>query len=277
MYAGLELITKWAAETAKSNSASQLNIFGETDAESTLKKIELPKATQDKKQELTWEKELLGLYLSDHPLKEYSELLGNVAVTIDSLDISEPNKTVRIGGVIQEVKKITTKNNQMMAFAQFEDLSGMVELVIFPNTFKDSQKFWETDQMLLVEGKTNDKDGSLKILVDRAWPLDMVNPTMLPKLRSMQPTNGSWQKSSGEELAKPSSKKEDKIFSVELPYRTTKTLMSQLKDILQSHPGNTPVELRILNNGDTKIMRTKLTVKQTPELEEEIEQVLSGV
>jgi DNA polymerase-3 subunit alpha len=278
MYAGLELITKWAAETAKSNAANQLNIFGETDTESTLKKIELPKATQDKKQELAWEKELLGLYLSDHPIKEYSELMANIATPISDLNIAEVGKTFRIGGVVQEVKKITTKSNQMMAFVQFEDLTGLVELVVFPTVYKDNQKFWEPDSLLLVEGKINDKDGSLKILVDRAWPLDMVTPTMLPKLRNGSSNAGNqWQKSEGGSYQKAPTAKNPKTFSVELPYRTTKTLIAELKDLLQAHPGTTPVELRIINNGDTRIMQTKLMIKQTPELEEKIEKILSAV
>jgi DNA polymerase-3 subunit alpha len=168
----------------------------------------------------------------------------------------------------------------MMAFAQFEDLTGLVELVVFPTVYKDNQKFWETDAMLLVEGKINDKDGSLKILVDRAWPLDVVTPSMLPKIRNGFSASNA--KSESQPPGSPPPKdagkaKGLKTFSVELPYRTTKILISQLKEVLQSHPGSTPVELRILNNGDTKIMQTKLTVKQTPELEEEIEQILSAV
>jgi len=271
MYAGLELITKWTAETAKSNSANQLNIFGESDVESTIKIIELPAAQTNKKEELAWEKELLGLYLSDHPLKEYSPLLTKVAQPINTLEINDSGKTIRIGGVVLEIKKITTKNNQLMAFVQFEDLSGVAELVVFPTVFQDSQKYWQSDIMLLVDGKINNKDGSLKILVDRVWPLETVNPTMLPKISGRPaPTSRSASSSA------PTPAKKLSTYSVELPYHTTKSLISQLKIVLQAHPGETPVELKILNNGDTKVMRTKLAVKRSAELEEEVEKVLSA-
>lgn len=278
MYAGVELITKWAAETAKAAHANQLHFFGEADAAATITKVELPKATQNKKEELVWEKELLGLYLSDHPLKEYAELTAKIATSIAELSLTDVGKTFRVAGIIQEVKKITTKSNQVMAFAQLEDLSGMVELVIFPNTYKDNQKFWETDQMLLVEGKINDKDGSLKFLADRAWPLDMVTATMLPKLRSSATAaNNSWSGNNSSSYQKPAKPPIEKLFSVDLPYRTSKSLIEELKTALQSHPGPTPVELRILQNGDTRIMKTRLTVAQSPELQDEVEKILSGV
>lgn len=277
MYAGLELITKWTTETSKVAAANQLNIFGDTDTASTMTNIELPKVEQDKKQELVWEKELLGLYLSDHPLKEYSELLGKTTSQIAELNITDAGKVVRIGGIVQEVKKITTKSNQMMAFVQFEDLTGMVELVVFPTVYKDNQKNWEADQMLLVEGKINDKDGSLKLLVDRAWPLEMVTPSMLPPLSNngQYRSSGGWKTNYSNDRPNPVS--EPKSFPVELPYRTSKQLIEQLKTILIAHPGTTPVELRILQNGDTKIMKTKLTVRRSPQLQEAIEKVLSAV
>ena len=275
MYAGVEMITKWTAETNKSAASNQLNIFNETESESTLVKIILPEAETDKKQELNWEKELLGLYLSDHPLKEYNDLLAKSASQIKDLNIEDAGRTVRIGGIIQEVKKITTKSNQMMAFAQFEDLSGMIELVVFPNIFNDNQKLWESDQMLLVEGKINDKDGSLKLLVDRAWPLDMVTPTMLPPLRSGKALKDNFWKKNSSNNNNSIKTPIEKTFMVELPYRTTKTLVEKLKAVLNDHPGTTPVELRILQNGDTKIMKTKLTVARSPELQDKVEKVLS--
>ena len=274
MYAGAEMITKWAAEANKSAATNQLNIFDETDTDSILTKVELPKAETNKKQELAWEKELLGLYLSDHPLKEYTDLLAKTASTISSLNIESVGKTFRVGGIIQAVKKITTKSNQTMAFAQFEDLSGMIELVIFPNTYKDNQKLWESDTMLLVEGKINDKDGTLKFLVDRAWPLDMVTSTMLTKINNRQKSKSDFWRNGRDNSRTTVKAPIEKTFAVELPYRTTKTLIKELKNVLNNHPGTVPVELRILQNGDTKIMKTKLTVTQSPKLQEAVNQVL---
>ncbi|MEX1051929.1 MAG: DNA polymerase III subunit alpha [Patescibacteria group bacterium] len=276
MVAGLELITKWTAETTKTAAVNQMTMFEQADHEATIAKLVLPQVERDKKQELTWEKELLGLYLSDHPLKEYSELAAKVASPIAELQISDAGKSVRLAGAVLEVKKITTKSNQTMAFAQFEDLTGQTELVIFPNSFAENQKLWQGDAMLLVEGKINDKDGSLKIIVDRVWPLESVTPSMLPEL-SQNSGNNSWRRN-GNGYSQPAPRPTvEKTFSVELPYRTTKTTIAQLKSILTAHPGATPVELRIIQNGDTKIMKTTLTVERSEELAEAVEKLLTGV
>ncbi len=272
MFAGLELITKWTAETTKAAAVNQMKMFAESDNEATIAKLELPKVAADKKLELNWEKELLGLYLSDHPLKEYSDLAAKVATPIANLNLNDAGKAVRLAGAIVEVKKITTKSNQMMAFAQFEDLTGQTELVIFPNSFAENQKLWQSDAMLLVEGKINDKDGSLKILADRVWPLETVTPSMLPDLPTGNNHN-SWPRKNNGQTARPTTPSE-LSFTIELPYRTTKTTIAELKNLLTAHPGSTPVELRILQNGDSKVMKAALSVERSDDLAQQVEKLL---
>lgn len=276
MYAGLELITKWAAETTKTAAANQMTMFDQIDHEATISKLELPPGATDKKQELTWEKELLGLYLSDHPLKEYSELAAKVATPIAELQITDSGQAVRLVGAILEVKKITTKSGQTMAFAQFEDLTGQTELVIFPNSFAENQKLWQGDAMLLVEGKINDKDGTLKILADRVWPLETVTPSMLTELTKLN-SNSSWGRNGQSRPASPAKILGKGAFTIELPYRTTKTTIAELKNILTEHPGDTPVELQVSQNGDTKMMKTALSVERSDELSELVEKLLERV
>jgi DNA polymerase III subunit alpha len=275
LYAGIELLVKTAAGGNKSHAANQMMIFGEEEQKTTIAKLNLPAGTLDKKLNLVWEKELLGLYLSDHPIKEYSELLAKVATPLHEIKLEDAGKTVRVGGIVHEVKKITTKSNQMMAFVQLEDLNAVVELVVFPTIFKDNQKFWEPDAMVLVEGKINDKDGSAKILVDKVWPLDSVTPAILSPLdQSIKPnfSRGNWLNN-----APTTTKSTSRQFTIELPQRTTKTVIEQLKTILLDHPGEATVELRIPHGGSTKIVQTSLKVKRSEELEEEVQQLLMRV
>lgn len=276
LYAGLELLVKASSSSTK-KAANQLTIFGEEEQKNTRATITLPAGTPDKKSNLIWEKELLGLYLSDHPLKEYSELLQKVATPLTEVRLEDAGKTIRVGGIVHEVKKITTKSNQMMAFVQLEDLSATVELVIFPTVFKDQQKLWELDTMVLVEGKINDKDGSAKILVDKAWPLEAVTESILPKLHqsAIRPNNGY-----RKELGAPSAPGTERRrgnggLLIELPRRTTKTIIEELKTLLLQFPGEAPVELRIPDGETTKIVRTTMRVKKTEELEERVEQLLA--
>eukprot|EP00825_Cyclidium_porcatum_P006592 TRINITY_DN13284_c0_g1_i3.p1 TRINITY_DN13284_c0_g1~~TRINITY_DN13284_c0_g1_i3.p1 ORF type:complete len:166 (-),score=25.51 TRINITY_DN13284_c0_g1_i3:164-661(-) len=121
---------------------------------------------QIKKTKLLWEKELLGLYISDHPMQEFEQdLEGNVA---SMADIKEGKfKQAIVAGVITNIKKITTKNNDMMAFVNIEDMYGQsAELIIFPNLYKKANTILEKDRPIISFGALSDKDGEPKILSD---------------------------------------------------------------------------------------------------------------
>jgi len=101
--------------------------------------------------------------------------------------------------VVSSVKKIMTKSNQPMVFAKLEDASGNIEAVVFPSVLETTSTLWENDRILLVEGKLNDKDGSMKILADKvtAYAED-IDPESLGEVSQEEPRragrgNGSWQ------------------------------------------------------------------------------------
>lgn len=274
LYAGLELISKFGHNQSK-NSANQLNIFGEAETANSLNKINLPVGNEDKAQFLAWEKELLGLYLSDHPLKQYTEFLAEATTPVSDIKVEDAGKTVRVAGAVSEVKKITTKAGQMMAFVQLEDLTGVVEVVVFPNAFKDFQHFWQTDQMLIVEGKINDKDGSAKILVDRALDLKTATKADLTQLPSGgRRSYGGGGDGEGGGQPYPSKKaaaKSPSTFIIDLPRAANREVIERLKKLLAQYPGKMAVELRVLQNGSTKLVSTPLTVSGSAELEESIQ------
>ncbi len=279
LYAGLELIAKYA-NNGKNSNADQLNIFGEAEAQDAIAKLALPHGPEDKKMFLTWEKELLGLYLSDHPIKEYAKLLGEVAQPINEVTIDKANTTVRVGGVTVEVKKITTKSNQMMAFVQLEDATGMIEAIVFPTIFKDQQALWQSDKLLLVEGKVSDKDDVPKILVDKVWELDHVTKANLPDIDSTRPmarpSSGKWGSNGGSGNGKSPEPAKSKSFLVEVPRNANREKMEELKLLFSKHPGSVPVELRVMQDGSTKLINTKMKVKSSPELEETVAALLSS-
>lgn len=281
LYGGLELISKFGHNQSRA-SANQLNIFGEAETQNNIAKLNLPAGVEDKNQFLTWEKELLGLYLSDHPLKQYSTLLAEVATPIAEIKIEDANKPVRLGGVVTEIKKITTKSNQTMAFVQLEDLTGVVEVVVFPNAFKDFQPFWVADQMLLIEGKINDKDGSVKILVDRALDLNTVTKKDLGPLTAGR----NWPGKNGGDSATgrpyPGRTQDSKLaaattYIVDLPRAANRTMIEQLKVVLAEHPGQQSVELRVLQNGSTKLVSTPITVDGSAELSEAVQSLFARI
>lgn len=283
LWAGVELLSKFVGGASRQNSANQASLFGESDSVNSLAKLNLPAGVEDKKQFLAWEKELLGLYLSDHPLKEHAEKLVGVATPINEVTLADANKTVRVAGAVQTIKKITTKSNQMMAFAQIEDLTGMIEAIVFPTIFADQQTFWQSDTLLLLEGKVSDKDGTPKILVDKVWPLETTDLAKLPPIsqNSGRRSNGNYGGNGyGEQYGRAQTSdaatQTPKTFIVELPRSASKETLAALKGVLANHPGDTPVELRVLNNGATKIISTPLSVTISSELTDVVAELLGS-
>lgn len=271
LYAGLELLVKFAGELGRRNGADQMSIFGAEGHKTGLPQLILPAGTEDRKLQLTWEKELLGLYLSDHPLKEYVDQLKDIVTPINELRLDQNGQVVRVGGIIHEVKKITTRSNQMMAFVQLEDLTGMVELLAFPTIYKEKNALMAADRVVVAEGKVSDKDGSIKILLDTIIPLEEVRADRLRPLSEQPQTTRSFPKRNTSET--PAAKSPE-TYVIELPKNFSKTSLESLKTTLQEHPGKTPVELHIMNGNAVKAARTKLQVQPSAKLEEAVQKIL---
>ena len=127
----------------------------------------------DKKQKLKWEKELLGLYVSDHPASDFKEYFEQIAVPIHELEKRESGTTVRVGGVISFARKTYTKRQQEMYFVGLEDLTGRVETLVFPRALEKIGHIFTEDEMIIIEGKLSNEDGVPKILVESAEKIDM--------------------------------------------------------------------------------------------------------
>ncbi|NLM42774.1 MAG: DNA polymerase III subunit alpha [Clostridiales bacterium] len=135
---------------------------------------------------LAMEKEMLGLYISGHPLLEYKEELERMTsintsqlvveesqeMDIDSFIHQLDGKRVIMGGILESVKAKTTKNNNMMAFAQLEDLYGTIEMIVFPKIYEEYRELLKVDNIIIVEGRISIKEEeSAKIICDRISPL----------------------------------------------------------------------------------------------------------
>ena len=131
---------------------------------------------------LQYEKEVLGFYLSDHPMAGLSTLVKIwTTCGIDKLIAQEPDRRVIVAGLITSLREIISKKGSRMAFAQLEDLSGSVELVIFPEAFAKNEMQLKTDQPVLVGGTLKRENDSAKIMVDRVGLLE----EMLKKSKQM--------------------------------------------------------------------------------------------
>ena len=125
-------------------------------------------------QRLKWEKELLGFYLSDHPLRAHEEKIKKAqAQPIDEvLKIKSERIPVRIAGTVSSIKKIFTKSGQAMLFAKVEDFSpSPIEVVVFANTLEKTSSAWEEHTVVLVQGHMSWRNGEPKLICDNVVKL----------------------------------------------------------------------------------------------------------
>jgi DNA polymerase-3 subunit alpha len=116
---------------------------------------------------LTWEKELIGLYLSEHPLEQkLAALQGFINARTVDLDATWGGRAVALAGVVTALRTLTTKKGQPMAFATLEDLEGTVEVVLFPRTWKQYREAVQPDQILLVRGTVQADNNSISVIAN---------------------------------------------------------------------------------------------------------------
>jgi DNA polymerase-3 subunit alpha len=144
----------------------QGSLFGGSSApKSRLTLHDAQEATAQEK--LSWEKELLGLYISGHPLDKVREKIEKTGTNISKIKTTGRNdQEIVIAAVVQSVKIIITKKNQQMAFIQLEDLTSSIEAVAFPETYKKYLHSLEEDKTLAIKGKVKIREGERTIAIE---------------------------------------------------------------------------------------------------------------
>ncbi len=141
-------------------------------------KIPLKETVHSTKSErLAWEKELLGLYVTDHPMTEYTEYLKKAATEIGQLEKESDGKRVTIGGVITSVRKSLSKSGQPLYFVTLEDMSGRIDVLVFGKTAERVAGLLVEDEIIMMDLKIGHKDGLLRLAADdvRRMNLDTVS------------------------------------------------------------------------------------------------------
>ena len=156
----LEFITAYSQKAQKNALSGQIDIFGSLGAEENLPalRLDMPPVAVTVRDMLLWEKELLGLYLSSHPLDDFATILEDLSQPIGNITPGGHDQFARIGGIITAVRKISTKKGDTMVFAKLEDRSGEIELVVFPKAYEKSVEQWVEDKVIIVQGKISSKD-----------------------------------------------------------------------------------------------------------------------
>ena len=164
----LDSITSFASKLQKEAASGQTNLFGMLggdDAASVQSTLYLQKAPvkHDDKERLMWERELLGLYISAHPLDRYETYLSEQTQPLTQLVPEYDSRMMTVGGIISTVRTIVTKSGSKMAFVGIEDKFGEGEIIVFPNLYEKVGAKLIQDAVIRVSGKNSarDRDGNL--------------------------------------------------------------------------------------------------------------------
>jgi DNA polymerase-3 subunit alpha len=256
----VEAMLGYARENQKAANSNQSSLFGAaTLSRATIRLAE--GVTTAKADRLAWEKELLGLYVSEHPWQQWEKLLTGAATSLAEALARPEGAAVTVGGVIVTVKNIQTKKNDTMAFVKLTDMTGSTEAIVFPSVYKLGSAMWAEDRPVIIMGKISSKDGVPKIIVDRA---EVVNGQTIARIKQ-----DFGPRTALGAAPLPAEKPVSLIVAKLEP-----SMVNQLKALLEKHPGPSPVELVYVEGGRSRRVRTSLSVAMNDALRQEIETVL---
>jgi DNA polymerase III subunit alpha len=269
---GLVLIHEQAVDSVidlKRNEAiGQDSLFGGDEQAEAAFEVAIPNAEWDKKTRLNFEREMLGLYVSDHPLLGIEHIIerdtdisvAELTATADDEDSGEEEdrpvfhrgrndgQIVKIGGILSGVTRKVTKKGDTWAAATLEDLGGAIEVLFFPNSYQLYATAIADDAIVIVKGKVDRREDVPKLIA-----MDMTIPDL---------TTGA-----------------DGSAPVVLQLAVTKCVppvVEQLREVLRTHPGTTEVHMRLRGNQKTTVVRLddKLRVTPGPALHADLKQLL---
>jgi DNA polymerase-3 subunit alpha len=166
LLASLDRIIAISSNHFRAAEAGQMSLFGAVTG--VTESFTLPDVSNvDRREMLNWERELIGLYISDHPLTPYQQtFIQIVSYFSGQLHEAQHEEKVRVAGLVTAVRPYTTKTNKPMGFVSIEDVQGNIELVLFPRIWAQYREQMTVGQIIIVEGKVDTNSSPPKILVD---------------------------------------------------------------------------------------------------------------
>lgn len=247
LFAAIDSIINYGNASQDEKTKGQFSIFDMGDsAQTAFTQPELPQVEDWKRLEkLSREKDMLGFYISGHPLEKYrNEVESFSNPVIEALDSVPDNSQVRLCGIVTNVRRQLTKKGDMMAIVQMEDFTGNTELLVFSKTLDEYGKFLTPDNMIVVTGKASTReDEPVKILVERIIPLENAREMFTKSL----------------------------IVTIDTK-QTDLGVIRRLEKLAQACPGNTDLNFIVYSGGEAiKLRSNKYSVKVSDNLMKDME------
>jgi len=184
LFRELDMVLDKASRAQKERLSGQTSFLGLVESDLPRgEELTLAKEWQENKL-LAYEKEVLGFYITGHPLARFAEEMKNyVTHSIDRLMELGTESEVSIGGIISSLEKKKTKKGQLMAIFKIEDLTGMVEVIVFPNSYENGiGKYLHRDEMVVVKGRTNWREEKPRILASEVIPFSLARELLIRQI-----------------------------------------------------------------------------------------------
>ncbi len=258
----LDLCLEQGHEIHRSKTSAQISLFDldeeQTGLTSRYAPIPLPDVPEFSSQELlAMEKQILGLYVSGHPLDAYTKVISEkTSISLAELTEEHDQQRIIVAGMINTFKINTTKRGDTMATCQFEDLTGSMEMLVFPKTFVRYREMIEKDAIVLVKGRYLAQDDNSKLSADEILPL---------------PNDAQWaeQKAKGQAFA--SSRCENTAY--EEPPASAYRISPDLEPVAQEAPQ--VISLQEVAKKQKKKLYLRLNAKtSTPQVQQKLKQIL---
>lgn len=258
----LEGALQFAELTLKDRLAGQVSLFGGDEADSGMPSYPmLPDCEPfDRREILAMEKEVMGIYVSDHPLRGYEALLHRSASnTCVSVAEMEEGKSVKLAGVIASIRTTITKSRgEKMATMVLEDFSGQAGVTVFPATYSKFQEFLSKDSVVKVSG----------VVMHRERPGNGGEKTIEIRMEDISPLEPVLDLNAHRSSDSPG------VVLIEV-YKATKSQLEKLADVLRQHRGEYEVQLQIMPAEDNPPLPLSFTVQPSAIFKQSVEKALS--
>jgi DNA polymerase-3 subunit alpha len=247
----MPLIVDRESRLAKRAAGGQSGLFDTSSASTDFAITPLPDVPQESEHEkLTWEKELIGAYLTTHPLKKYLKYFGEEILAAPDVKKYGKDKKVKLGGIIADKREITTKSNKDMAFIKIESMQEEVEGVVFSSVYEKYKEKLILDKPYVFLGRTSVREGTTSLVVEELRSFSNFEPSI---------TNGN--------------------DTIELDITGEKDPMKLkiLKQMIVDNPGDFKLVIHYLDkDGNRKKKELKRRIHLTQSFKEVIEEYLVG-
>lgn len=279
----IDILLAYANRLQKEANSGQTDLFGNLIEDQVKPQLVMEAGEPVNEGEmLVWERELLGVYLSQHPLEAYETLLAERTIPLGSIKPEHDGLGVTVGGAIQDSREITTKNGQKMAFVKIADQFGELELILFPSVYQQTVGIWERDKVIIAKGKASAKDrnGSLtdeiKIMVDDA------REVTLQQAKAYQSTGKETKKLKPRKVAATKAKAKSKAppatakVYIRLTSGEDQDLLLGLKQKIDGNKGETEVVLVLGEASQKQIIKLPMRLSASEAALAELEELVGA-